>query len=75
VVYCFPECAGPKVDKNDNSKKRFIEWLEQMIETSHKYRTKIAIGGCIAKLGRGDILNCDRRLYCKTGERSYLKLR
>jgi len=37
-----------------------------MIETLHKYLTKIAIGGCIANLGRGDILNCDRSFYCKT---------
>jgi hypothetical protein len=33
----------------------FNDWLEHMIETSHKYRTKIAIEGFIAKQGRADI--------------------
>jgi len=56
-------------------KDTFNEWLEHMIETSHKYRTQISIGGRIAELGGGDILNCDRRLYCKSWERRYLKLR
>jgi len=53
----------------------FNEWLEHMIETSHMYPAKIAIGGRIAELGGGDILNCGRRLYCKSWERRYFKLR
>jgi len=41
-------------------KKHFIEWLEQMFETLHKYRTKIAIGGFYYETGRTDILNCEK---------------
>jgi len=46
-----------------------------MFETLHEYRTKIATGGFIVKLGRGDILNCSKRFYCKTWQSKYLKLR
>jgi hypothetical protein len=42
---------------------------------SRKFCMKIAIGGFIAKLRSALILNLDTRVYCKTGERRYLKLR
>jgi len=38
-----------------------------MIETSHKYGTKIAMGGCIAELDTTDTWNCSRTYNCQTG--------
>jgi len=34
----------------------------------------MGLGGFIADLGRGDILNCNRRFYCETGQNRYLKI-
>ena len=46
---------APTEKKSDDSKDSFYEAVEQVYSYFPKYHTKILLGDCNAKLGRGDI--------------------